>query len=72
MGLTDQVQAVLAGTASYDSLDDEDQSILRAVWKDRIEEARASLDYAAEFTRAGRDWVEWDDAVGVVRRTPFT
>lgn len=72
MGFTDQVQAVLAGTVSYDSLDDEDQSIVRAVWKDRIEEARTSLDLAAEFTRAGLGWVEWDDTLGVVRRGPGT
>ncbi|HVF75999.1 MAG TPA: hypothetical protein VM938_13225 [Acidimicrobiales bacterium] len=64
-----QIAAVLAGSRSYDSLDPKEQAVVRAEWSARIDEARAGLDLAEDFARAGRTWVELDEKGSVVERS---
>lgn len=52
------IEAVLAGTASYDDLPADAQAVVRAIWAERIEERIESLDFAAEAVAEGRSWVE--------------
>ena len=63
-----EIAAVLAGAASYDSLDPKAQAVVRAAWSARMDELRGTLDLAASFEAAGRTWVELDDAGKVVER----
>lgn len=63
-----EIAAVLAGSRSYDSLDPREQAVVRAEWSARMDEARAELDFARDFARAGRTWVELDDRGRVVER----
>jgi hypothetical protein len=63
-----EIAAVLAGSRSYDSLDPKEQAVVRAEWSVRMDEARAELDLAKDFARAGRTWVELDDRGRVVER----
>jgi hypothetical protein len=63
-----EIAAVLAGSRSYDSLEPKEQAVVRAEWSARMDEARAALDLAADFARAGRTWVELDDEGRVVER----
>ena len=63
-----EIAAVLAGSRSYDSLNPKEQAVVRAEWSARIDEARAALDLARDFARAGRTWVELDDKGKVVER----
>ena len=63
------IARVLAGEVSYDSLADPEQAVVRSVWDERIDVARASLALAAEFEAAGESWSEADDDGAVVTRT---
>ena len=63
-----EIAAVLAGSRSYDSLNPKEQAVVRAEWSARIDEARAALDLAKDFARAGRTWAELDDKGRVVER----
>ena len=63
-----EIAAVLAGSRSYDGLSPKEQAVVRAEWSARIDEARAALDLAKDFARAGRRWVELDDKGRVVER----
>jgi hypothetical protein len=63
-----EIAAVLAGSRSYDSLDSKEQAVVRAEWSARMDEARAELEVAMEFARAGRTWVEVDEKGHVVER----
>ena len=52
------IAEVLAGTRSYDDVDAEAQTLVRAVWEDRIVKARDGLNLAADFRAAGiTGWV---------------
>lgn len=53
---------------TYDDLDESEQAFRRAKWAERIDDAVANLDLAAEFTRAGRSWVEADERGNPVKR----
>jgi hypothetical protein len=64
------IEAVLAGRASYDTLNVRDQAVVRAGWDERIADAQHSLDLEAEFTEAGQDWVEVDTEGNTVLREP--
>jgi len=64
------IEAVLAGRASYDKLNVRDQAVVRAEWDERIADAQHSLDLEAEFTEAGQDWVEADTEGNTVLREP--
>ncbi|UDY34025.1 hypothetical protein [Dermatobacter hominis] len=64
------VEAVLAGTASYDSLRDDQQAIVRAAWDERIEARLATIDLIAEFEALGQSYVVLDDDGRVVKHRP--
>jgi len=64
----DQVARVLAGTASYDALDETAQAVVRARWDEDVAERTAALDLAAELTAAGDSWVEADAEGNLVAR----
>lgn len=66
-GRAQRVADVLRGRASYDSLAAEEQSEVRDIWAERIEESRASLDYERAFRSEGQPYVELGDD-GLVRR----
>lgn len=58
----DAVARVLRGDASYDDLgDDEAQAMVRAGWREGLEERVASLDLASQLEEAGVPWAEADD-----------
>lgn len=64
---------VLAGARSYDTLDAEEQAVVRAEWAERLDAHREALDLAESFAAEGRtSWVELDDTGNVVRRQPPT
>ena len=63
-----EIAAVLAGSRSYDNLDPKEQAVVRAEWSARMDDARAELDLAKDFARAGRTWVELDEKGRVVER----
>ncbi|WP_062008943.1 TA system antitoxin ParD family protein [Arthrobacter alpinus] len=54
------IQRVLAGDKTYDNLNEVSQAVVRVGWDERVAERLASLDLAAEFTKAGRSWTEAD------------
>jgi len=67
------IQRVLAGEAAYDTLGERDQAIVRASWDEQLDERRAKLNLAAEFTQAGRSWSEADAQDGhTIKRHPLT
>ena len=55
-----QVARVLAGAGSYDALNEEEQAIVRGEWSERMQDRRATLDYAARFSTAGESYSELD------------
>lgn len=55
------IQQVLAGKSSYDSLDEREQAIVRAQWSERTARRLEQLDLAAEFTKSGRSWTDGDE-----------
>lgn len=62
------VHLVLAGQAPYDSLIEESQAVVRAIWDERIAQQLEGLDLAAEFEARGESWVEADAAGQAVTR----
>jgi hypothetical protein len=64
------VEAALAGRASYDKLDPVKQALVRAEWSRRLEIARTQLDLEATFETDGRSWSEIDEDGQVVQRRP--
>lgn len=56
-----QVARVLAGAGSYDALSEEEQAIVREEWAERMQDLRATLDYAARFSAAGESYSEIDE-----------
>lgn len=66
----DQIADVLRGRESYDDLDAEEQAVVRAYWRERMDGLMAALRLDREFAAEGRPYVELDDAGDVVRRDP--
>ncbi|MGA7203050.1 MAG: hypothetical protein WBX27_00305 [Specibacter sp.] len=62
------ITQVLAGTGTYDSLDEQEQAIVREEWADRMTALRDGLNYEAEFTAAGESYSELDDDGNLVVR----
>ncbi len=62
------VEAVLAGRASYDTLGTREQAIVRAEWDERMATLRTHLDLEDEFTAAGDTWAEADAQGHIVER----
>jgi hypothetical protein len=63
-----QIAEVLAGARSYDSLDPEEQAVVRAAGATRMGELSEALDLAGSFEASGRRWVELDGDGNVVER----
>lgn len=55
-----RVRSALAGSLSYDALNDSEQAAVRAAWDKRIETAHRSLNYAAAFEQAHEAYSEAD------------
>lgn len=63
-----EIAEVLAGSRTYDGLDAKAQAIVRAEWSERMDQLRTELDLAADFSAAGRSWVELDADGTVIER----
>lgn len=55
------IAQVLAGTASYDDLEAEEQAIVRQEWTDRMTALRGSLNYQDTFRATGESYSEADE-----------
>lgn len=68
------IARVLAGRGSYDTLNGQEQALVRAEWDERMAEVRDGLNLAEEFTAAGvTGWVESDpDGNTVIVEAPKT
>ena len=53
------ISKVLAGSSSYDDLNDHEQAIVRAQWREAMTERVAQVDLSAEL--AGRSYAELDE-----------
>lgn len=62
------IERVLAGDGSYDSLAEREQAVVRSAWDERIAAGISGLDLEAEFTAAGESWSEADEAGRLVSR----
>ncbi|WP_417219568.1 TA system antitoxin ParD family protein [Arthrobacter sp.] len=62
------IARVLAGTGNYDSIDEQEQAIVREEWGNRAMALREGLDYAAGFDAAGESYSELDEDGNVVVR----
>lgn len=63
------IAAVLAGRESYDTLDVEDQAVVRAEWTTRLDAVADGIDLAAEFKASGRrTWIDIAPDGSIVRR----
>lgn len=60
------IEAVLAGDGSYDSLQEREQAIVRGTWDEKIAQRLSSLDLGQKFQAAGVGWVEADDEGNLV------
>lgn len=66
----DRIANVLRGRESYDGLDAEEQAVVRAYWKERMNGLVEALRLDQEFAAEGRPYVELDEKGEVVRREP--
>jgi hypothetical protein len=66
----DEIARVLAGQASYDTLTDRAQAIVRVSWNQQMTERIDTLDFADELRATGQPWVEADADGTVVVREP--
>lgn len=64
------IERVLAGDGSYDTLSEREQAIVRAAWDQRMTERRGALNFEEEFAQAGEAWSEADADGHLVVRTP--
>lgn len=64
------IERVLAGEGSYDTLSEREQALVRAAWGERVAARRATLDYEARFMATGDSWSEADPEGNVITRHP--
>jgi hypothetical protein len=62
------IARVLAGQASYDTLSDRAQALVRVSWNQQIAERLDALDFADELRATGQRWFEADAGGAVVVR----
>lgn len=62
------IERVLAGKQSYDTLTDPEQAVVRTAWDERIDAARSSLNLEAEFLQSGESWSDVDEDGNLVVR----
>jgi hypothetical protein len=55
-----QVQAVLRGQSAYDSLNQQEQAVVRATWDEQLATQLARLDLARDFAAEGHRYAELD------------
>ncbi|MCK0111547.1 ParD-like family protein [Ornithinimicrobium sp. F0845] len=60
------IAQVLAGAASYDALDEEEQAVVRQAWTDRMTALREALNYKDQFVAAGESYSEADEDGNVI------
>lgn len=65
-----RIDAVLAGHDDYDTLDADDQALVRSHWAERIDEQAATADIGAAKHAAGLPYLTVDDAGNVVKMHP--
>ena len=58
---TAHVAEVLTGDRDYDTLDADEQALVRALWVERFERLHQQLDLAAAFAAEGHTYAELDD-----------
>ena len=66
----ERVASVIGGQSGYDSLQMKEQTVVRAHWKQRIEDTRSNLRLDRRFTSEGKAYAELDDEGNVVMREP--
>lgn len=64
------ITKVLNGQASYDSVLDEAQAVVRVAWDEQISARIAGLDFEGRLQEAGRSWAEADAEGHAVVRSP--
>ena len=64
----ERVASVIGGQSGYDSLQKKEQTVVRAHWKQRIEDTRSNLRLDRRFTSEGKAYAELDDEGNVVMR----
>ena len=62
------IERVLAGDGSYDTLGEREQAIVRASWDEQVAARIAALDFETEFADTGETWSEADDAGRLIAR----
>jgi hypothetical protein len=62
------IAQVLAGSGSYDSLDEPEQAVVREEWAERATTMRRALRYEAELVAAGESYSELDERGSLVVR----
>lgn len=63
------ITAVLHGRQSYDTLEPDDQAVVRAEWTNRLDAVADGIDLASEFAAAGRrTWIDIAADGTIVRR----
>lgn len=60
----------LAGKASYDALDADDQAVVRAAWAEQLAARLDAADFAERLRARGRPWPEANADGEVVMRDP--
>jgi predicted RNase H-like HicB family nuclease len=63
----EQVAEVLRGAREYDSLDTEEQAVVRAYWSERMAALQGALRLDRDFAAEGRPYAELDDGGKVAR-----
>jgi hypothetical protein len=66
----DEIARVLAGQASYDTLTDRAQAVVRVTWGQQMAESIRNLDLEGQLRATGQPWVEADADGTVVMREP--
>jgi len=64
------IDKVLTGQASYDSLPDTAQAVVRVAWDEQISAKIAGLDFEDRLQEVGRPWAEADTEGHTVIRNP--
>lgn len=64
------ISSVLAGSASYDTLNPREQAVVRAEWEERMTALREGLNFEAELSAIGEPYSELGSHGHVVRVDP--
>lgn len=67
---TAHIAEVLTGDRDYDTLDSDEQALVRAMWAERFGRLHQQLDLAATFAAEGHTYAELDDDGNIVTIAP--